>query len=387
MQYPTGVSQRTWSLTASEVITASRLRANVTAPLWLITSPPMAILAQQASPMSMASGSRTTINPLDTEILDTGGGHSDAVNSFRFFIPTTGWWLFRGAIPYTGATTNNNFSFLAGLQGNQGGTGTNYDGARHAGPPSASAVVMPGFAELLPCTAANPVTSGDEVQMYGFQDTGGSVVTPANAAVGVFPWMSARWSGVLGGTAGLSVPSPSAFADVTEITGAFMNSNVRDSVNYLAFPPMARLSNAGASQSIPSGADTAVTWNSANLNPSGTPVNSDNYGGWSSGTNPSRYTFQRAGRYYAWGQVAFATSNTGQWQAGLRVNGTTTWYGTRTSAPGTSTAGMILTAERMLRVSVNDYVEVVGTQTTGGSISLATTAPTYSKLIVIWRGA
>lgn len=337
--------------------------------------------------MSMASGSRITVNPLDTEILDTGGGHSDATNSFRFFVPTTGWWLFRGAIPYPGAATNSNFSFLAGIQGNQGGTATNYDGARHAGPPSASAVVMPGFAELLPMTAASPVTSGDEVQMYGFQDTGGGVTLPANAAVGVFPWMSARWSGVLGGTAGLSVPSPAAFADVTAISGAFMNSNVRDTVNYLAFPPMARLSNAGASQSIPSGADTAVTWATASINPGTGSVNSDNYGGWSNVTNPSRYTFQRAGRYYVWGQVAFATSNTGQWQAGLRVNGTTTWYGTRTSAPGTSTAGMILTAERMLRVSANDYVEVVGAQTTGGSISLATTAPAYSKMIVLWRGA
>lgn len=384
MQFPTGVSQRTWSATASEPITSGLLRANVTAPLWMITSPPMAILAQQLSAQSMPSGTRTTVQPLDTEYLDTGGGHSDAVNTFRFYVPASGWWLVRGAVPYAAATSNNNSSFGAGIQLIPAGSSpVNYDGARHSGPPSTTAVPMPAFTELLPCNA-----SGDELQMYGFQDTGGSVVLVAGATVGVFPWLAARWAGVLGGTAALPVPSPASFNDATEITGAFMNANVRDTVNFLAFPPMARLANAGASQSIPSGTDTAVTWNTATINPTGSsPVNSDNYGGWSSGTNPSRYTFKRAGRYYCWGQVAFAASNAGQWQCGLRVNGSTTWYGTRTSAAGTSSAGMIITAERYLRVSSGDYVEVTGSQSTGSGVSLATTAPAYSKLIVLWRGA
>lgn len=383
MQYPSGVSQRTWSLASSEVITAAMLRQNVTAPLWLISSPPMAILAQQLSAPNIASGSRTTVNSLDTEILDTGGGHSDATNNFRFYFPTSGWYLIRGALPFAAATTNNAWSFGAGITATVSGSGANYDGARHAGPPSASAVVIPGFTELVRATAANPVTSGDFITMYGFQDTGSGVLVGLGLGAGVFPWIAARWAGVQSGIAGLPVPSPAAFSDVTEITGAFMNANVRDAVNFLAFPPMARLKNEGNSQSVPSGADTAVTWVASNFS----GFNSDNYGGWSSGTNPSRYTFPVSGRYYVYGQVAWPSSNSGQWQCGLRVNGTSTWYGTRTSPPTTSTAGMILTAERHLRVSAGDYVEVTGTQTTGSPVSLATTSPSYSKLIVLWRGA
>jgi len=383
VQYPTGISQRTWSTTVSEPITATLLRENLTAPLWLITSPPMAILAQQLSSQSVPNNARTTLQPLDTEYLDTGGGHSDSVNSFKYYAPTTGWWLLRGAIPYSGATTNSNYSFGAGIQVNQAGA-VNYDGARHPGPPVAGAVVIPGFCELAHLTAQSPVTSSDEVQAYAYQDTGGSASTAINAGVGVFPWMSARWAGVSGGTAGLAVPSPAAFSDTTEITGAYLNGTLRDAINFLAFPPMARLSNSGASQSVPgTGADTAVTWNSGSFN----GVASDNYSGWSSGSNPTRYTFPVAGRYYVWGQVSFAASNSGQWGCGLRVNGTTSWYGTRTSAPGTSTAGMILTAEKCLRVNAGDYVEVTGSQTTGSSVSLNTTAPSYSKLIVLWRGA
>jgi hypothetical protein len=362
-------------------MTASRLRANVTAPLWLLSSPPMAVLAQQLSAQSLASGSRLTINPLDTEILDTGGGHSDSANPFRFYCPTSGWWLVRGAIPYSGATTNNNFCFGSGIQTNISAVSSNYDGARHAGPSSSTAVVMPAFTDLLRLSAANPVTSGDEIQMYGFQDTGGSVSLAINVAVGVFPWLTARWAGVQSGTGGLPVPSPAAFADVTEITGAFLNSNLRDTVNFLAYPPMARLKNEGASQSVTSGTDTAVTWASANVN----GYSSDNYSGWSG--SGGKYTFPVDGRYYVYGQVAFPGSNTGQWQCGLRVNGTTTWYGTRTSAPGTSTAGLILSAERYLRVSATDYVEVMATQTTGSPVTLATSAPAYSKLVVLWRGA
>lgn len=383
MQYPTGVSQRTWAASASEVITASLLRANVTAPLWLITSPPMAILAQQLTANSIPSGSRNTVNILDTEILDSNGGHSDSVNNFRYYVPVTGWWLVRATIPFSAATTNSNFSFMAGITGNHSGTGTNFDGARHSGPPSASAVVIPSAAELLPLTAASPVITGDFVTMYAFQDTGSSVLLGIGG--GGFPWLATRWAGVQGGTAGLPVPSPAAFSDLTAISGTFLNSNVRDTINFLAFPPMARLSNQGGSQTVPNNSETAITWNTATV----LGVNSDNYGGWSSGTNPTRYTFPVAGRYWVHGQAAFGASSAATWQVSLRVNGSsaTEWFGGRVNGPGTSTAGTTLIAERYLRVNAGDYVEVMAFQNSGAGSAMAVTSPTTSKLIVLWRGA
>jgi hypothetical protein len=381
VQYPAGVSQRTWSLTASEVITAGRLRANVTAPLWLISSPPMAILAQQLSASTLSSGSYLTVNPLDTEILDTGGGHSDSANPFRCYIPTTGWWLIRGAVPFTAATSNSQFSFGAGLFiGHE--TSIAYYGGRHPGPASSSGAVMPNVADLFPLNSASPITSGDWFQVQGFQDTGSPLAVAISAGAGVFPWTAARWCGTQTGTAGLPLPSPAAFSDVTEITGAFMNANLRDTVNFLAFPPMARLSNGGASQSISNTTDSPVNWASSTV----TSLNSDNYGGWSG--SGSRWHAPVNGRYYLAGQVAWATASGGQFSAGLRVNGGgTVWRGTRATPPTTSTQGLITTVEQTLRMSAGDYVEVIAAQSTGGTVALNTSAPAYSKLIALWRGA
>lgn len=244
--------------------------------------------------------------------------------------------------------------------------------------------MIPSFAEMLPASTAVPVVNADFVQMLGFQDTGSAVTLTTSQAAGAFPWLAARWVGVLGGTAGLPVPSPAAFADTTEITGAFLNSNLRDTVNFLAFPPMARLSNAGTTQTIPSGgADTAITMTTATVN----GTNSDNYSGWSSGSNPSRYTFPRAGRYYVYGQVSFLAGSTGTYQASLRVSGSTTWVGSRAAAASTSTAGLSLTCERYLRVTAGQYVEVTCNQNSGSTVSLTNSSSTHSKLIVVWRGA
>jgi hypothetical protein len=382
MQYPSGVSQRTWSATAPEVITAGLLRQNVTAPLWLISSPPMAILAQQVTPTSISSGAYLTVNPLDTEILDTGMGHSDAVNPFRCYAGTSGWWLIRGAVPFAAATTNTAWSFGAGLLASHSGTSTAYAGARHPGPSSATAAAMPAVAELLPLAAKSPVTSGDFFQLQGFQDTGSPVSTLIGTSAGVFPWIAGRWCGTLTGTAPLPVPPLVPFSDATEITGAFMNTNVRDAVNFLSFPPMCRLSNQGGSaQSAVNGTSTAVQFAGSAI----TGLTSDNYGGWSAG-NPTRYTFPVAGRWYVAGQAAFASSNSGICQSGLRVNGGTTSWGTKAAAPATSTAGVIAASEQYLRVSAGDYVQLIAFQSSGGSLSLTTSPPSYSKLIALWTG-
>lgn len=384
VQYPSGVSQRTWSPSASEVITASLLRQNVTAPLWLVTSPTMVILAQQQSAGTFGSGSYGTVGPIDTEIVDTGGGHSDVTSPGRYYVTISGWWLLRGTIPFAGAATNSQFSFGAGFLASHSGTSTAYHGGRHGGAASATAVVMPAACELLPLNSASPVTSGDWFQLQGFQDTGGTINLGVNVGVGVFTWFGGRWCGVQGGTAGLSVPSPASFADNTQITGAFMNSNVRDTVNFLAFPPMARLANSGGTQTVATGTDTAVTMQTATV----TTVNSDNYSGWSSGTNPTRYTVQRAGRYWVYGQVAFAHATGGIWSAGLRVNGTgTVWRSTRVTPPSTSTQGMILPIEMYLRLNAGDYVELIAAQSSGGTVSLATGGSDYSKLMLLWRGS
>jgi hypothetical protein len=348
-----------------------------------MSSPQLFIGSQQITAASVPVNTVTVLT-MDTESVDTGGGHSDTSNPSRFYVPVTGWWLVRGCVAYVAGSTFNGFSFVAGFGCGQSSTVTDYEGGKSGG--SASKFVIQNAAELLYCTTASPITNSDYLQLYAFQNAASTVNTQIGGSA--FPWMSARWVATGPGTGGLSVPANPSYSDTTEITGAFLNANMRDAVNYLSYPPMARLSGLGGSQSIASStfpAGTAVTFATATMPVSG--GNSDNYSGWSSGTNPTRYTFARAGRYFCYGQVSFAASTSGQYAAGLRVNGGTTIWGTRVNASTTTSVGTCPVAEQYIRVNAGDYVELIGSQNSGSSVALVTVAPSYSKLLVIWEGS
>lgn len=384
--YPTGISQRTWSTAVSEPITATLLRQNVTSPVWLLSSPPAAILAQQVTALSVPSATLTSVY-MDTEILDTTGGHSFTSDPARWFAAVTGWYLIRGVVPYVNAGNNNQYRFNCSFQvfTAAGSVLSSADGGCHGG--SSGDFVMPNGAELAVLNAPSTViTNNDYVRMYAYQDTGAARSLAINTPAGVFPAMFARWVGTATGFT-KPVPSPATWPDTTQITGAIMNAQVRDTIQFLSFPPMARLTATSTqpigSQTFPAG--TAVTFGSASA--FGTSASSDNYGGWSSGTNPSRYTFQRAGRYYAYGQAAYAQANAGAFAAGLRVNGGTTQWGTRVEAPSLSTNPIVVNCEQYLRANAGDYAELIASQNSGASVSTTANSSTTSKLIVLWEGS
>ncbi len=114
----------------------------------------------------------------------------------------------------------------------------------------------------------------------------------------------------------------------------------------------------------------------------------DRHPGWSASAIGIVALGTHNGRYYFSGQVAWATASGGQFSAGLRVNsGGTVWRGTRATPPTTSSQGLITTVEQTLRMSAGDYVELIAAQSSSGTVALNTTAPAYSKLIALWRGA
>ncbi|MGW3809076.1 hypothetical protein [Micromonospora sp. NPDC005113] len=94
----------------------------------------------------------------------------------------------------------------------------------------------------------------------------------------------------------------------------------------------------------------------------------DTVNGHSTSSNVSRYTAQKAGRYEISGAVCFALAATGSMWARWAVNGGEL-NGSATNM-ATTTAQTLLAARTLLiTLAVGDYVELQGTQFSGGSLS------------------
>ena len=85
-------------------------------------------------------------------------------------------------------------------------------------------------------------------------------------------------------------------------------------------------------------------------------------------TNPERFTCVKAGTYLVTGQVSFTANSTGNRDALLRKNGTDYVGQTRylTMASGNTSVPVFA----MVELAVGDYVELIGRQYSGGSLTL-----------------
>ena len=159
------------------------------------------------------------------------------------------------------------------------------------------------------------------------------------------------------------------------VSAAFMNQQVRDIINFLAYPPIARLTNDGTTQTVASQtfpAATAVTWKAATV---------DNFSGWNSA---AEYVFPVSGVYYVYGQVLLESAETNA-SAGIAVSGGTVIWGdsVRTSSTAES---LCPTVRREIRVTAGQYVSLYVSQSSGGTLSLPTSGDVYSTLLVVFRG-
>lgn len=97
----------------------------------------------------------------------------------------------------------------------------------------------------------------------------------------------------------------------------------------------------------------------------------DTISGHSLTTNTSRYTPTVAGTYEVYGQVAFAISSAGDRGAQFRKNGATTdglQYGAARAISGGGLAGIAVTSGVVSLNGTTDYIELYGTQDSGGAL-------------------
>jgi hypothetical protein len=164
------------------------------------------------------------------------------------------------------------------------------------------------------------------------------------------------------------------------VSAAWLNQQCRDIINFLSYPPLARLDTSGtaatmATQAFPAG--QAITFLRATA---------DNFTGWNAAAK-SQYAFPVAGVYYVYGQVylsAAAASYT--LSAGLGISGGTIQWGTTTRNASATGRTMCATVRRHLRVTAGQYVQLFGAQNSATTFSLAGSAPAYCTLICLWRG-
>ena len=371
MTYPgPPANLKTWDSSAAETITTPILRNDVTNTVWYLSSPPF-FSGQAQTTQSIPNNANTPVD-LDAEIADPLGEHSDSVQTWNVYAAYDGWYLGTGFVRFN--TTTTGVVYACGIGADQNSVVTNFNGQQTP----TQATFNPG---VICCELAQLATAtSDRMFLNAYQDTGGAVDTLASASN--YPTLNSIWvataSAPPGWSTSLPVPANTAFADGTEITGTFMNTAVRDTVNFLQYPPVARIARTSSTQiattTFPAG--TAIPFTAATV---------DNWGGWAVSPNPTRYTFQAAGLYFVYGQACYAGDTTGQDRAaGLRVNGgTTQWGGTEAAVSGVQHNSPVC---QMIRAAANDYVELMGHSnvSTGGGITVTGTTGNSCRLIVWW---
>lgn len=116
-----------------------------------------------------------------------------------------------------------------------------------------------------------------------------------------------------------------------------------------------------AAQSIPTATNTALAFNTERWD---TDTIHD------TSTNNSRLTCKTAGKYLIAGHVLFAGHATGQRQLSVRLNGAT-YCGIVNHISASAAVQSCLSISTVLDLAVNDYVELVALQTSGGDLNIS----------------
>lgn len=159
------------------------------------------------------------------------------------------------------------------------------------------------------------------------------------------------------------------------VTDAFMNNNVSAVMNFLLAPPIFQ-GRQTVAQSLTTGTYAAITLDVEDV---------DSVGGHSIVSNTSRYTAVYAG----WAEVnpspGFASNATGRRLCKLRMNGTTDVNGSDVSLnSGVTNILKIVGPTMKIFFNVNDYVEMLAAQESGGNLNTAVTTIDQSMMGYKW---
>ena len=365
---------RTWA--ADDLITVPRLRADVANSVAFLNQRP-----QFAGQNNLGTGIANNTNfnvGWNIELSDVWNSHVvtsvNGANSAQFWAPVPGWYLCQVIMPffYPGATAA---PFAAGFNWITGGTaaGPFYGAVETA----SNILITPSAVDLIEQTGSgSPGGSGDWISPIAWQASGSSV--DLSSTTGYLPSLFVRWVCTTTGftktvPANATVPSP--------ITHAWLNANVRDTIQFLAYPPICKAVYTPGSATMPSGA-----LNSPSIIDL-TTVSVDNYSGFTTGTS-AKYTAPVTGVYFIHGQFNLTASSTAcNYAAGLSVNGAAAQWGDIVWFDVAAATAGGASVTRRLRLNAGDTVQLVGTQGSGSTLGYAGGSANQTRFIAVWDGS
>jgi hypothetical protein len=384
MTFPSVPSPSTWS--AGEVVTAPQLRSDVSNAVAFLSSPPMFIGQQTTLAQSIPAASVTQIQ-MDTELYDNWNGHGTGNNPQLYYGMVAGWYLCEMTVPLNPGTSGQMAGLIGGVQ--NGGSLTSYGGSLI---PYASTQTWQATAAklmLMEQVGTFGGASNDYISASVFQNNSGSSTEPLSNTAGAVPWLSVRWVCSVSGSQPLPVPSNPAFpSPPTALGHVFMNANIRDTVNFLTYPPVMEAYRAGGGGSLASTSSIPAVGTTVPL----TSVTTDNYSAFN--TSSFTWTAPVAGLYYCYGCVSGQTSADGSnLGAGITVtsanyNGgsqVTLWGGTMAVLVSSPNATCV---RRRLRLNAGDTVSLGAVQyDTGGNQTTYVGTPWEPRLIIVWESS
>jgi hypothetical protein len=148
------------------------------------------------------------------------------------------------------------------------------------------------------------------------------------------------------------------------------NTYIKDNESFLYGPPMCR-AYTNIAVTVNNGVSTAIDFNAERFDP---------YSMHSTVSNPQQiFASSGAGVYLVNAVVIWEASATGNRGVGLKVNGTTDIANQTNPAP--TTAGY-MTVTTAWKFALDDYVELMCYQDSGGSLDVTT-----AELSVVWLGS
>ena len=378
----------TWS--PGTQIKAPQLRADVSDAVQLLTGPPFFAGANTQTAQTPGDSSNTPVQ-IDTEFADPWAGHHNNAGSTyapRWYAPFAGHYLVRVSVPF--ASTGPG-SCSAGVQRvSGGGSPASYFGQRV--PNQAGANSNPSVIKILSMVnIGSSWGSGDWIAPTCYQDSGSglALVETTNR----YPNITIQWIGALSGTQPLPVPANDAWAvPPAWITSAFMNSNVRDTINYLCYPPVMEWQYNNGTNNLASATSLPATGTTIGLD----AQNFDNYSAFSNGSNT--WTAPVAGIYLAYGQLALTgDSSSVSLAAGLTVNSDnynggsafTFWSGAQVAYVSSPYISCVVT-NRRLRLNAGDTLKLAGWQrnSSGNAATIQGNSTQWTtRFGAVWQGA
>ena len=371
--FPTLPAPSTW---VNGPVLTSQLRNDAQNAILFLSNRPL-YLGQDTGAGAAGSGVDASLG-MNVDQVDSWNGHNQQIDFTKYYCQAAGWYLCQGTCPwaYSGSTQ---YVFTAGFTALSGGVATGVvrgqlqlQGSTHFPEPQVADLILQSV------TGA-PGGGGDWISLTGMQATGSSIATVASG--NLFPYVVIRWVCATSGTQPLIVPANASWpVPPAYVTPAFLNTNIRDTISFLTYPPICRAHYTPGSTTMPSQTFPAGTV--INL---GT-VDVDNYGGYTTGSSGG-YTAPVGGVYFIYGQINFAAtaSTTIAYSAGLSVNGGTVQWGDSVFKTTADVSGCGAIVRKRLRLNAGDFVQFYGQQSSGGSLGYNGTTANQTRFIAVWE--